>query len=96
MKPTTRAGRWYAHQCPGCFSVTVFAGDGRDYECDCGEKLTRIDLRDSEAVASLTAQNETKRAALREIENDDPPDSEDRWATVVRLMQIARTALEDR
>ena len=34
------------------------------------------------------------RSALAEIESDDPPDSEDRWITVVRLMQIARTALE--
>lgn len=34
-----------AYQCPGCWSVSVVEELEGGYECDCGEKLTVIDLR---------------------------------------------------
>jgi hypothetical protein len=35
--------RWF--QCPGCWSVNLCVVEGDWLECDCGEKLTMIDLR---------------------------------------------------
>lgn len=45
-----------AMQCPGCWSVSYNETDGtRTWECECGEKLTVIDLRDKgPGTASLT------------------------------------------
>ena len=39
------------YQCPGCFSLTYWKPSkdpGATFECECGERLTRIDLRDPE------------------------------------------------
>ena len=44
----------YLHQCPGCWGYGLFAkpfskrkGEGW-IECKCGERMTRIDLRNQE------------------------------------------------
>jgi hypothetical protein len=49
---------------------------------------------DPTTILDLIDRCQCAETALREIENDDPPDDEDRWVTTVRLMQMARTALE--
>ena len=64
-----------------------------DFADAVGAAVSRAEQAESQAT-DLEHENERLRAALTEIESDDPPDSEDRWITVVRLMQIARTALE--
>ena len=40
------------YQCPGCWSIGMYPGcdAGQTIECDCGEKMATIDLRDSEHV----------------------------------------------
>ncbi len=104
LMPTTQAGRkiidaempWHSEDCE-------FRSDS-DSPCDCGLEhfVTRAEAEAARAehdqhLAVQVEQAEriaALRAALTEIENDDPPDSEDRWVTVVRLMQIARSALE--
>lgn len=40
---TKRERRLY--QCPGCWSYSVNEQTRSGYECDCGERLTLIDLR---------------------------------------------------
>lgn len=37
-----------AYQCPGCWSITTNPMIDGGYECECGERLFRIDLRDTE------------------------------------------------
>ncbi len=36
---------WLMHQCPGCWSVSALPATADGYECECGERLTLIDLR---------------------------------------------------
>ena len=52
-RPTAAPGK-RAYQCPGCFSLTFWKipkDPGAAFECECGERLTRIDLRDPEPQA---------------------------------------------
>jgi hypothetical protein len=37
------------HQCPGCWSWSMRTPD-RDYECECGQRLSVVDLRGQEAA----------------------------------------------
>jgi hypothetical protein len=39
-----RATGTRVHQCPGCWAIALVA-DGVEYECQCGERMTLIDLR---------------------------------------------------
>lgn len=43
-------GRKVVYQCPGCWSVSHLLQIVGVYECECGERLTLIDLRDTGGV----------------------------------------------
>lgn len=39
-----RAAGSRLHQCPGCWAIALVPG-GIEYECECGERMTLVDLR---------------------------------------------------
>lgn len=39
-----RAASSRVYQCPGCWAIALLAG-GVEYECECGERMTLVDLR---------------------------------------------------
>lgn len=43
------------YQCPGCWSYGLYEdpAEGAYYECECGEKLSMIDLRNPDVWAAL-------------------------------------------
>jgi hypothetical protein len=51
------------YQCPGCWDFRYIPALDGGYECGCGERMTRIDLREAEASAAALAERE----ALAEI-----------------------------
>ena len=59
------------HQCPGCFSVQLLWADPDGWECECGERLTRIDLRDSEDRAAALAEPSVATVAAYERGRQD-------------------------
>ena len=39
-----RAAGTSVHQCPGCWAIACVPA-GVEYECECGERMTLVDLR---------------------------------------------------
>jgi hypothetical protein len=60
-QPVERKHRWY--QCPGCWSVLLRTTD-KDWECDCGELMTNIDLRDQPAETIQAAVDRSGRPTM--------------------------------
>jgi multidrug efflux pump subunit AcrA (membrane-fusion protein) len=67
------------------------------YECDCGERFVRVDMRDSEAVATLTAQLEQTEANMADAvgaEMDRAERAEVQLAEAMSQRDALREALQ--
>ena len=77
-------GRW--HQCPGCFSASLAAAPEDGWlECECGEKLTDIDLRSAPPPS---------RGAVEALEKIGEPDGGIPMAADLAQI-VAASALRD-
>jgi len=81
----TREGRARLRlaQCPGCWSTTtVNLFVAPDWECECGERLTVIDLREQPAGSALTALKAAADNVIRDSLDDPHPETMERIAVL--------------